>query len=147
MKAFLLSAVFFAATIFATELPEDSTSSTMVGVLMDANCPAIRAESAQLTASARKTPVKRTATRNRSADSGDKYMACKATPDTTDFAIQTFVKVFVLDGAGNEVVRQQMQNESFRATMLNDDGTPRWLTVTVEGRRVGEKLNVVSLRR
>lgn len=119
----------------------------MVGVLMDASCSAIQAEPAPQLVVRAKKPVKRTSTRSRSADAGDKYENCKATGNTSDFAIHTDGKLFVLDEGGNEVVRQQVRNESFRASMIDDNGSPRWLTVTVEGRPMGERLTIVSLRR
>ena len=120
----------------------------MVGVLMDAACPAIQGEvNPELIVRAKK-PIKRTSTRSRRAEgSEDKYEKCKATADTVDFAIHTDGKLFLLDEGGNQVVRQQVRNESFRASMLDDNGSPRWLTVTVEGRPAGEKLTILSLRR
>jgi hypothetical protein len=146
MKVRLLSIFCTAAAAFAAELP-DAPMSTMVGVLMDANCSAIQAESAPQLIVRAKKPVKRTSTRSRSADTGDKFENCKATSNTSDFAIHTDGKLFVLDEGGNEVVRQQVRNESFRASMVDDSGAPRWLTVTVEGRPAGERLTIVSLRR
>jgi hypothetical protein len=146
MKVRLLSLFCAAAAVFAVELPETSMN-TMVGVLMDAQCSAIQAESAPQLVVRAKKPVKRTSTRSRSADTGDKFENCKATANTTDFAIHTDGKLFVLDEGGNEVVRQQVRNESFRASMVDDTGAPRWLTVTVEGRPTGERLTIVSLRR
>jgi hypothetical protein len=124
MKVRLLSLFCIAAAGFAAELSETSMA-TMVGVLMDAACPAIQSESApQLVVKAKK-PVRRTSTRSRSIDG----------------------KLFLLDEGGNEVVRSQVRNESFRASMVDDSGAPRWLTVTVEGRPAGQRLNIISMRR
>ena len=147
MKARLFSVFCAAAAAFAAE--SDPSLSTMVGVLMDANCSAIRAEAAPRLIVHAKKPLKKTSTRSRTADSGDKYENCKATSTTDSFAIHTDGKLFLLDEGGNEVVRQQVRNEAFRANMVNPDGAPRWLTVTVEGRVNGEgdRLTIVSLRR
>jgi hypothetical protein len=146
MTVRLLSILFVAVASSAAE--SDASMSTLVGVLMDAGCPAIRVESApQQMTLAKNKAVKGTSTRNRAADSGDKYEKCKATPDTTDFAIHTDGKLYLLDEAGNDVVRQQVRNESFRANMLDGSGKPRWLTVTVEGQPTGNRLTIVSLRR
>jgi hypothetical protein len=30
---------------------------------------------------------------------------------------------------------------------VDDSGAPRWLTVTVEGRPAGQRLNIISMRR
>jgi hypothetical protein len=146
MKVRLLSLFCIAAAGFAAELSETSMA-TMVGVLMDAACPAIQSESApQLVVKAKK-PVRRTSTRSRSIDTTDKFENCKATAGTSEFAIHTDGKLFLLDEGGNEVVRSQVRNESFRASMVDDSGAPRWLTVTVEGRPAGQRLNIISMRR
>ena len=128
----------------------------MVGVLMDARCPAIQSETASRpqqtpTVSARSVKKQRRAaaegTRSRSADNGDKYESCKATAETTDFALHTDGRLHVLDETGNEVVRQQIRNDSFRASLADEAGTARWVTVMVEARPAGEKLTISSLRR
>ena len=54
---------------------------------------------------------------------------------------------FLLDENGNEVVRQHIRNDSFRASLADEAGTPRWVTVMVEARTAGDKLTITSLRR
>lgn len=140
------------------EIPE---SQSMVGVLMDASCPAIaegsrHTETPPVLTAARETKRPRTplkagtrsrAVTSKSTDDGDRYDTCKATASTTDFAIHTDGQLLVLDEEGNDLVRQQMRNDSFRASMSDESGAPRWLTVMVEGRKTGERLTITSLRR
>lgn len=154
MSRFLSVLLFGAAFTFAAE--PDFTTSTMVGVLMDARCPAVQTEMASrqtqappVAARTTKKPRRAAAegTRSRSADDGDKFEPCKATAETTDFAIHTDGKLHLLDENGNDVVRQQIRNDSFRATLADESGTPRWVTVMVEGRPVGDRLTITSLRR
>lgn len=128
----------------------DPEGTVMVGVLMDASCSAIREAGRPVTspAAASRRPPKRTSTRSRSADSADRYENCKATPNTSEFALHTDGKLFVLDPNGNDVVRQQVRNESFRMNMIDEQGAARWLTVTVEGRLAGgDKLTIISIHR
>lgn len=155
MSRFLSVLLFGAVFTFAAE--PDFTTSTMVGVLMDARCPAIQTEMASRQTQATQPVVARSTkktrraaaegTRSRSADNGDKFESCKATAETADFAIHTDGKLHLLDENGNELVRQQIRNDSFRATLADESGTPRWVTVMVEGRPVGDKLTITSLRR
>ena len=129
----------------------------MVGVLMDARCAAIQNETASRPTQIQTVavrPAKKTkrvaaaeGTRSRSADNGDKYESCKATAETTAFALHTDGQLHVLDENGNDVVRQQIRNDSFRASLADESGTPRWVTVMVEARPAGEKLTISSLRR
>jgi len=159
MKSLFLLAFFLLLPVVApAELPEGRT---MVGVLMDATCPAIAENSrhtespAVLSASRdtkRRKPELREGARARTiaakaADEGDRYETCKATAATTDFAIHTDGQLLVLDEEGNQVVRHQMRNDSFRASMSDESGAPRWLTVMVEGRKAGDRLTITSLRR
>jgi hypothetical protein len=134
---------------------------SMVGVLMDANCAtnaggSLHIETPQVLAAARETKQRKTAlregTRGRSIVSkasaeSDPYDSCKATAATTDFAIHTDGQLLLLDEEGNELVRQQMRNDSFRASLADESGAPRWLTVMVEGRKTGDRLTITSLRR
>jgi hypothetical protein len=155
---FLLSAVFVWSGIPA--LAGDPETLRMVGVLMDANCSAITGtgrhsdstqvastpETRQRRAPAREGTRSRTATAKRT-DEGDRYEGCKASSSTTQFAIHTDGQLFVLDEDGNDVVRQQMRNDSFRSSLSDESGAPRWLTVMVEGHRNGDRLTLSSLRR
>lgn len=131
---------------------------TMVGVLMDAQCSAIaggsrHSDDAVQTVSIRQKTPSREGTRGRSSaarkktSEPDRYDRCKATASTTEFAIHTDGQLFLLDTTGNDLVRQQMRNETFRSSLSTEAGEPRWLTVMVEGRPSGETLEVVSLRR
>ena len=122
---------------------------------MDARCPAIQNEATSRTVSvqtvaARPKKARKAAaegTRSRSADNGDKYESCKATAETTEFALHTDGRLHLLDENGNEVVRQHIRNDSFRASLADEAGTPRWVTVMVEARTAGDKLTITSLRR
>jgi len=159
MKFLSVFAVLLSLSIPAAAA--DPATVSAVGVLMDANCPAIadasrHSESTQVASAARETRQRRTpakeATRGRSigtkrVDEGDQYDGCKASPFTTQFAIHTDGHLFVLDDDGNDVVRQQMRNDSFRSSLSDESGAPRWLTVMVEGRRNGDRLTISSLRR
>jgi hypothetical protein len=151
LSIFFLSAAF----TFAAE-PDSFTTSTLVGVLMDARCPAIQGETDMRAASIqtvaarpKKAPRKAAAegTRSRSADNGDKYESCKATAETTAFALHTDGRLHLLDENGNEVVRQHIRNDSFRASLADEAGTPRWVTVMVEARAAGDRLTITSMRR
>ena len=150
LPLFLLSTAF----TFAAE-PDSFTTSTLVGVLMDARCAAIQSETGSRpvsiqTVAARPKKARKPAaegTRSRSADNGDKYESCKATADTTEFALHTDGRLHLLDENGNEVVRQHVRNDSFRASLATESGTPRWVTVMVEARPAGDRLTITSLRR
>jgi hypothetical protein len=133
---------------------------TMVGVLMDAHCAAITGESrhsaparvaATQVASKKKTAAREgtraRATAGKSTSDEDRYAICKATAVSTAFAIHTDGRLYVLDEAGNDLVRAQMRNESFRSSLSDESGEPRWLTVMVEGKPAGNSLSVLSLRR
>ena len=91
--------------------------------------------------------------RNRSADSTmpstvrDKYKDCMATATTSAFAIYSNGNLYVLDSTGNDMVRQQMAGEAFRAAMTDAAGTPKWMTVTVQGTPNGESLAITSIRK
>ena len=155
MSRFLPVLFLSSALTFAAELDSFATS-TMVGVLMDARCPAIQNETAQRPATLQTVAAKSATkprraaaegTRSRTADNGDKYESCKATVETAEFALHTDGRLHVLDENGNEVVRQQIRNDSFRASLADESGTPRWVTVMVEARPAGEKLTITSLRR
>ena len=154
MSRFLL--IFLLSTAFTFAAEADSfTTSTLVGVLMDARCPAIQSETGSRavpiqTVAVRPKKARRPATegtRSRSSDNGDKYESCKATAQTTDFALHTDGRLHVLDENGNEVVLQHIRNDSFRSTLADVAGTPRWVTVMVEARPAGDKLTISSLRR
>jgi hypothetical protein len=77
----------------------------------------------------------------------EKYRDCVARSTTTGFAIHANGQLYVLDPAGNEMVRQQMRNEAFRASMTDSAGSPQWITVTVAGTPGGDTLSVTSVRR
>jgi hypothetical protein len=157
---FLLSFVLLSFFWVAATAAEPETLS-MVGVLMDANCPTIaggsrHADSPGTASASRENRQRHTAAREgtrarrvtaKPDNEGDRYEACKATASTTVFAIHTDGQLFLLDEEGNDVVRQQMRNDSFRSSMSDESGAPRWLTVMVEGRRSGERLSISSLRR
>ena len=90
--------------------------------------------------------------RNRSAETGmtqvrEKYRDCMATAKTTAFALHSNGTLYVLDQAGNDMVRQQMSGEAFRASMTSANGAPQWITVTVQGTANGENLAITSVRR
>jgi hypothetical protein len=53
----------------------------------------------------------------------------------------------VFDEAGNDMVRQQMRNEAFRAGMTDESGAPKWSTVTVVGTASGDRLTITSVRK
>jgi hypothetical protein len=159
MKVLFIPAILLLVVVAVADA-EDPKAQGLVGVLMDALCPAIaadsrHAETPEVLAAARETKRKlpaREGTRGRSlasktSDAGDRYDRCKATASTTEFAIHTDGQLFVLDEDGNHVVRQQMRNDSFRASLSDDSGAPRWLTVMVEGRKNGDRLTITSLRR
>jgi hypothetical protein len=155
MKSRFLSVFLFGSAIAVVAESDSFGTSTMVGVLMDARCAAILNETvsprpAPIQAVARSKKSRRAAaegTRSRTSDNGDKYESCKATAASTEFALHTDGRLHVLDENGNEVVRQQIRNESFRATLADESGTPRWVTVMVEARVAGDKLTITSLRR
>jgi hypothetical protein len=158
MKLLFSFAVLLSLTVPA--VASDPESLSMVGVLMDASCSAIaegsrHSDVPQVVTAARETRRRAAAkegTRGRTAaakhsDDSDRYEKCKATPSTTEFAIHTDGQLFVLDQDGNDVVRQQMRNDSFRSSLSDESGAARWLTVMVEGRRNGDRLTLSSLRR
>jgi hypothetical protein len=94
----------------------------------------------------------RTGERSRSADSvsttiRDKYRDCIAKETTTSFAIHADGSLYVLDRAGNDLIRQQMGGEAFRGSMTNAAGAPQWVTVTVQGTANGDSLTITSVRR
>jgi hypothetical protein len=45
------------------------------------------------------------------------------------------------------MVQQQMRNEAFRASMTDETGAPKWLSVTVEGTAKGRELKITSVRK
>jgi hypothetical protein len=159
MKFLLLFAVSLSLAIPATA--GDPETLSIVGVLMDANCPAIagssrHSDSSQVAFSRPETRTRREAakqgTRSRAvsakrADEGDRYDGCKASASSSRFAIHTDGQLFILDDDGNDVVRQQMRNDSFRSSLSDESGAARWLTVMVEGHRNGDRLTLSSLRR
>jgi len=91
--------------------------------------------------------------RSRSADAAmdntvrERYRDCMARSTTTAFAIHSNGQLYVLDQASNDLVRQQMSGEAFRASMSDRSGDPKWLTVTVNGTASGDRLTVTSVRR
>src|SRR5688500_2322327 len=99
MMSRFIPVVFLGAVFTFAAEPDSFTTSTMVGVLMNARCPAIQSETAgrptqiQTMAVRPAKKSKRVAaaegTRSRSADNGDKYESCKATAETTEFALHT----------------------------------------------------------
>jgi len=77
-----------------------------------------------------------------------KYDACRPGAETTEFAIHATGKLYVLDQTSNEMVRNQMRNEAFRASMSNGRDGSRWMTVTVLGTPgPGDSLKVESVRK
>jgi hypothetical protein len=160
MKVVLIPAFLLLVNIAASRA-EEPPAQGMVGVLMDASCPTIavdsrHSESADVVAAAREIKRRKTPARDgmrgrtlaaKTSDSGDRYDNCKARASTTEFAIHTDGQLFLLDEDGNQVVRQQMRNDSFRASLSDDSGAPRWLTVMVEARKNGDRLTITSLRR
>jgi hypothetical protein len=77
----------------------------------------------------------------------EKYKDCMARSSTTDFAIHAGGRLYVLDPASNEMIRQQMRNEAFRGSMSDSTGSPQWITVTVTGTPQGDTLAITSVRR
>jgi hypothetical protein len=62
------------------------------------------------------------------------------------FAIHADGQLYVLDQAGNDMVRRQMSNEAFRAGMADASGQPKFMTVTVLGTPSGDRLSITSVR-
>jgi len=78
----------------------------------------------------------------------EKYAACKATDETRSFAIHANGKLYILDDESNEMVRKQMRNEAFRASMSNGRDGSRWMTVTLMGTPgAGNSLHLESVRK
>jgi hypothetical protein len=77
----------------------------------------------------------------------EKYSQCVVTPSTTSFAIHTDGQLYVLDQASNDMVRQQMSNEAFRASMSDGGSGPKFMTVTVVGTPSGDRLSITSVRK
>lgn len=80
---------------------------------------------------------------------GERYARCKPTARTTSFAIHAEGKLHVLDQEGNDMVRQQMGNEAFRAAMAKARQGSGFMTVTVVG-TPGEgdaPLKITSIRK
>ena len=77
----------------------------------------------------------------------EKYRDCVARSTTTNFALHANGQLYMLDPASSEMVRRQMQNEAFRASMTDSAGSPQWITVTVNGTASGDTLSVSSVRR
>ncbi len=78
----------------------------------------------------------------------DKYRDCMVKPSTTSFAIHADGKLYVLDRASNEMVQEQMRNEAFRASMVNQRDGSQWMTVTVQGTPTSDNtLTIRSVRK
>jgi hypothetical protein len=78
----------------------------------------------------------------------EKYAQCMPTATTTSFAIHSNGQPYILDQAGNDMVRQQMSGEAFRAGMTDASGQPRWMAVTVEGTPgANHGLTITSIRK
>ena len=78
----------------------------------------------------------------------EKYATCKANDGTTAFALHANGTLYVLDDESNEMVRKQMRNEAFRASMSNGRDGSRWMTVTVMGTPgTGNALHLESVRK
>jgi hypothetical protein len=77
----------------------------------------------------------------------EKYRDCIARSTTTDFALHANGQLYLLDAASNAMIRQQMQNEAFRASMTDAGGSPKWISVTVTGTPTGDTLSIGSVRR
>lgn len=77
----------------------------------------------------------------------EKYRDCMARATTTDFALHANGQLYTLDPASNDMVRQQMQNEAFRASMTDAAGEPQFITVMVKGSVTGQTLSITSVRR
>lgn len=106
---------------------------TLTGVLMDAACPVLR---------------KKQIPPERGVPSADRYEQCKASRSTTAFALHTDGRLLRLDANGNNVILRALRGDVFRSRLVDEQGRPRWLTVTVQGMTVGEDLLTIhSLRR
>jgi len=78
----------------------------------------------------------------------EKYAACRPDEKTTHFAIHASGELYILDNDSNDMVRKQMRNEAFRASMSNGRDGSRWMTVTVLGTTgPGNNLKVESVRK
>ena len=78
----------------------------------------------------------------------EKYAACKANDATSAFAIHANGKLYILDDESNQMVRKQMRNEAFRASMSNGRDGSRWMTVTLMGTPgAGNSLHLESVRK
>lgn len=99
------------------------------------------------------TPAAKTGDRSRTADTAvsstvrEKYRECMATANTRLFAIHSNGALYVLDDAGNDMVRRQMSGEAFRGSMTGASGAPQWMTVTVQGTANGDSLAITSVRK
>lgn len=106
------------------------------------------------TAPPQTSQVRRADSRSRSDQAAEtdtvaeKYAACRPKSGTTSFALHASGKLYVLDSASNEMVRKQMRNEAFSASMSNGRDGYRWMTVTVIGTPGdGNMLKVESVRK
>ena len=76
------------------------------------------------------------------------YAQCQPTANTRSFAIHADGRLYLLDHAGNEMVRQQMSGEAFRSATSDGSGQPKWMTVTVIGTPgVNNTLAITSVRK
>jgi hypothetical protein len=77
----------------------------------------------------------------------EKYRNCMATPTTSAFAIHSNGQVMVLDDASNAVVREQLaSNPDLKSGMADASGSPKFMSVTVNGSTTGNQLTVVSIQ-
>lgn len=79
----------------------------------------------------------------------EKYSQCMVKPTSAAFAIHSDGRLYIFDSAGNDMVRQQMANEAFRAAMNDANGAPKWMSVTVIGTpdASSNQLAVTSIRK
>ena len=74
----------------------------------------------------------------------DAYRECMVKPTTTEFAIHSNGRVYVVDATGNSIIRDHMRGQSAAAGTSGDTG---WTTVTVMGSAKGDTLLVTSIRK
>ncbi|MEJ7608695.1 MAG: hypothetical protein WKF37_21100 [Bryobacteraceae bacterium] len=135
--------------------PAAPVEQTWSGVLMDASCPAIKPDDfasgtkntpetrARAEAPARPTkPTGGSPPRARSPEIRwrapncgvrEKYKDCMVTPATKTFAIHSDGRVIKLNAASNEMVSMQLAGESFKNSVKDADGKPKWSAITITG--------------
>lgn len=77
----------------------------------------------------------------------EKYAECMVKPTTTAFAVHANGQLMVLDDTSNTRVREQMGSGPLRGALMDESGTAKWATVTIDGSMSGDKLSVNSINK